>query len=202
MTDCPDSKRQCFIELGKYNLGREYARQIITIATKDTKRVLVLVHNTEGDSSQNLILAGIRDTLRNEGNHLVLDIETEAVGSDEFDSAQTLRQRLLGEEEQPDILLCLNDQDTVNVYQILVDYNMVKTVQLIGASTNATILNGIQKGAIQSVILADTVQTATKSLEALENFRENGHVSDYLALDARVIRKENVKEYLPDEMEE
>ena len=98
--------------------------------------------------------------------------------------------------------MCLNDQDTVNAYQILVDYNMVKTVQLIGASTNATILNGIQKGAIQSVILADTVQTATKSLEALENFRENGHVSDYLALDARVIRKENVKEYLPDEMEE
>ena len=202
MTDCPDSKRQCFIEMGKYNLGREYARQIIDVATKETKTVLVLTHNMEKDSSQNLILAGIRDTLHNEGNHLVLDMETEAVGSEEFDSAQTLRQRLLGEEEQPDILLCLNDQDTVNAYQVLVDYNMVKTVKLIGASTDDTVLNGIQKGAIQSVIPADTTQAGIKCLTALEDYREDGHVSDYIALDSKVIRKENVKEYLADETEE
>ncbi|MEE1196511.1 MAG: substrate-binding domain-containing protein [Lachnospiraceae bacterium] len=198
MTDCSDSKRQCFIETGKYNLGREYARQIIAAATKDTRKVLVLVNAAENDSSQNLIMSGIRDTLENEGNYLELELESEVVGSSEFDSAQAIRSRLLNE-DVPDILICLNDQDTNNAYQVLVDYNMVKTVKLIGSSTTDTILKGIQKGSVQSVILADMDQTGMKCIEALGSYRESSYVSDYLALDAKVIWKDNVKEYLTDE---
>ncbi len=199
MTDCEGSKRQCFIEMGKYNLGREYARQIIETVTKDTQKVLVLVHSVKKDNSQNLILGGIRDTLKNEGNHLNLELETQVVENSEFDSAQMIRQRILSGSDIPDILICLNDQDTTSVYQVLADYNMLKTVKLIGTSTEDLILNGIRKGSVLSVIQPDAAQAGRKCLEALENYRENGHVSDYMALDAKVIHEENVKEYLADE---
>lgn len=198
MTDCGESKRQCFIETGKYNLGREYGRQIIDAAAEETEKVLVLVNSAENDSSQNLIISGIRDTLEKEGNHLELELETEVVGTSEFDSAQAIRNRLLSE-DVPDILICLNDQDTNNGYQVLVDYNMVKTVRLIGSSTTDTILRGIRKGSVQSVILADMDQTGMKCIEALRSYRESSYVSDYLALNAKVICKDNVKEYLTDE---
>ena len=42
LNDNYGSLRQTFVGVGNYNLGREYAREVIRIATPDTKRVLIL----------------------------------------------------------------------------------------------------------------------------------------------------------------
>ena len=72
LQDSTGSIRQCFVGNNSYNLGQEYGRQILELLAEeedDNPReeepadVLVLVDETRMDTSQNLILLGIRETL-------------------------------------------------------------------------------------------------------------------------------------------
>ena len=66
-TDCSGSLRQCFVGTNNYNLGQDYGKQISEIlqekevSEEDTIHVLVLMDEDRVDTSQNLILLGLRD---------------------------------------------------------------------------------------------------------------------------------------------
>ena len=108
MNDCYGSDRQSFVGIANYNLGREYGRQLIRIATKDTKKVLMLLSSSTDDSSQNIIYTGIQETLLNEGNHLSLEVTMVPIANDtSFSKDEEIRDILSNKENLPDIIICL-----------------------------------------------------------------------------------------------
>ena len=196
--DCISSGRRCFIETGNYNLGREYARQIIGVATKETQTVLIVMQEDDPVGNATL-LSGLRNTLANEGNHLQLDIQEETVSEGTFTSAQLIRRRVLSVEKTPDIIICCTDQDTVNAHQVLVDYNLLDQIRLIGASTSSTILRAIENGSLYASVVTDFSEMGERCIETMRKIRDGETPAEHYGLDAGVIRRENVRRYLGDE---
>ena len=194
MTDAPMSLRDSFVEIGNYNLGREYARQILRDGQAPPQTVLVIVDEDIGRSSLSNMISGMMEYFTQEGVPLP-DVQTEAVGNDAFNSAQIVRRRILTVDRVPDVILCLNEQDTLNAYQVLVDHNMLSRVRLLGSGASPTLLDAVGRGTISALLITDPAETAARCVRAMNERRDNDYVSDYIALDVLVIDQDNVTAY-------
>ncbi len=203
MTDSYDSARQCFVGVGSYYLGREYGRQIIRIATKETGEVLVLMDRDSEDSAQNIIYNGIIETLANEGNHLNLQLTTLAVNQDSpFSEEEAIRDIFLNKETVPKIIICLNEKNTVTAYQATISYNLVGEVSILGYSATDTILESIDRNVVAATVVVDSQQMGIHSVQALDEYVETGYVSDLVTMDVYTITPKNIKEHMPDAVEQ
>lgn len=201
LSDSLDSSRQSFVGIGRFNLGREYGRQIVRIATKDTKEVLVLMDTESTDSGQNLIYNGIKETLANEGNHLELILKTLAVnGETAYGGEEAIREifqkKAIKKGELPDIIICLNERNTISTYQAAIDYNLVGEIEILGYYVTDTILNAISRNVIAATIAVDSEQMGIDSVRALDEYIETGHVNDFVTMDVNAVTSNNVKEYM------
>ena len=137
LSDCSGSQRKSFVGIDSYDVGREYGRQIIREANSNTKEALILMNAAAEDTGQNIIFNGIQETLANEGNHLNLALTARAVMADsQFGGAEEIRsifqEYYLHPETMPEIIVCLNEQNTVSVCQAVVDFNLVGQVDILG----------------------------------------------------------------------
>lgn len=218
MTDSAESRRQSFVGIGGYNLGREYGRQIVRLATKETKKALVFVDDSEESGGEDSVMNGIKETLANEGNHLNLDLETVKLSEDAVIGEDTvtyvtlngkadaflngedmaIRYTLLKKEELPEILICLNEKDTVSVYQAVMDCNLEGKVNILGYSVTDEILNAIDSRVMASTVAVDTRQMGSQSVKALDEYIENDHVDEIITVYVNTVTLNNIKEYLKD----
>lgn len=199
LQDSNGSKRQSFVGIGNYNLGREYGRQIVRVATKETREVLILMNAVAEDSGQNLVFNGIKETLANEGNHLNLELKTLVMNNGTpYSEEEAIRSIFLYREKLPDIIICLNEKNTISTYQAVIDYNLVGKVDILGYYVTDTILNAISRKVISSTIAVDTGQMGMDSVKALDEYIETGYVSDFVTLDVSTVMANNVEEYMHD----
>lgn len=218
MTDSAASRRQSFVGIGGYNLGREYGRQIVRIATTETRKALIFVDDGEENDGQDSVINGIKETLANEGNHLNLDLETVNISenvllgedtvtyatlngdADAFLNGEdmAIRYTLLKSEELPEILICLNEKDTVSVYQAVMDCDLVGKVNILGYSVTDEILNAIDSRVMASTVAVDIHQMGIQSVKALDEYIENGHVDEFITVYVNTVTLNNLKEYLKD----
>lgn len=197
MVDSYGSKRQSFIGIGSYNLGREYGRQIVRISTKETKKVLIILDDDIDDNSKNIICTGINETIYNEGNHLNLDIETIAVSDDStFGLEEAIRDIFMDKGNLPDIIVCLDEQGTISACQAVVDYNLVGKVDIIGYHITDAIGNAIQRNVLSSTIVVDAKQMGIDSVDSLNEYIATGYVNDYIVMDVDAVTANNVREYM------
>lgn len=207
LRDSTGSRRQCFVGSNSYNIGQEYGHQILKILAEDsveeqtedeTQKVLVLVDESRTDTSQNLILLGIRETLERKlgENHPVV-VETAPVDNRRsFSSEESIRDIFLDTEEMPDILVCLNAVYTRCAYQAAVDYNKVGTMRILGYYDSDVILDAVAKDIIDSTITLDTVQMGQLCVEALDEYVNTGYTNSYLAVDTHLITAGEAKQMM------
>lgn len=199
LTDSYNSKRKSFVGISNHNLGREYGRQIIKIANKETKEAMLLIDVNAEDSGQNIILNGIKETLANEGNHLNIEVNTLAISADSaFEREEAIQSIFLNREELPEIIICLNEENTISVYQAAVDYNLVGEINILGYSANETILNAISRNVIVSTAVVDYEQMGIHCVQALDEYLEANRVNDFVTIDVSTVTKKNVERYLED----
>lgn len=199
LSDCAGSRRRSFIELGDYNLGREYGRVVIDIAETRTPEVVLLTDEATNEHKKQIGI-GIQETLKNEGNHLQVNFRTEQLEMDtQFRSSDKIKEILLDKNTRPDILICMNEKDTKMVYQSLIDYNLEGKVQIIGSCVSESLIKAVRDGAIAALIDVDTAQTGMLCVDALNYYIENGSVNEYIIVDDTVITSENVERYIGDE---
>lgn len=203
MTDSYGSKRQSFIGFGNYNLGREYARQIVKFATKEDKKVLVIMDGNMDSNTQNIISTGIQETISNEANHLKLEVEM-ITDRDmtAFSSEEIVRDIFLDVGNMPDIIVCLNEQDTVSACQAAVDYNVVGKVDIIGYYITDTLADALKRRILTSTIVTDAGQMGINSVDALNEYIETGHVNDFIVMEVQAITANHMGEYTEDVQKE
>lgn len=198
--DNTQSARCSYVGVGSYNLGREYGKQVLEIAEKKEKnkvQVAVLVSTYAMDSGQNILCAGIGDTI-NEERAGDQEVELSLVSVDEtnsFSVEESIRDIFM-EEQLPDIIICLNELNTTCVYQAVVDYNKVGQISILGYYDSDTIINAIDRDVVDATISIDTLQMGSFCVEALAEVYEIGTTSQYFTTDITLINKSNVAEYL------
>ena len=197
MRDSYGSKRQSFIGIGSYNLGREYGRQIVRVSTKETKKVLIIMDENMDDNGKNILCTGINETIYNEGNHLNLAIDTmEISDGSTFGTEETIRKIFMKKDQLPDVIVCLNEQATISACQAVVDYNLVGEVDIIGYYITDTIGNAIQRKLLASTIVVDSGRMGADSVDSLNEYIATGYVNDYVVMDVDAVTANNVREYM------
>lgn len=204
LSDNMNSKRQSFVGIGSYNLGREYGKRIVKLANYDKHRIMILANTSMGTYAQNLILSSIQDTIQQEktpGQRLEVTIKTlENYG--DFSTEESIRNIFMGAEEMPEILVCLDEVSTLCAYQAVVDYNMVGKLAIIGYYDSDSILQAIERNVVNATVSVDARQMGRYCVEALREYEETGYVSEYFEADTFLITISNVKEYMREETNE
>lgn len=207
MADAPGSARRSYIGVSNYNLGTEYGRLIMKAAKTvgndkqgdDNKAVSVLVLtdvNME-DTTQNTVLTALKEMLQKKPEAYP-DITLSTVeidNSGEFTAEESIRD-VFARPALPDIIVCLNEVDTVSVYQTIVEQNRVGESVILGYYDSDTILRAIDKNVIYATITIDTQQLGRDCVDALNEYIDYKRVSDYYGVDYRTINKDNVRDYL------
>ncbi len=198
--DNTSGERQSFVGVGSYNLGREYGRQVIELCGQNEKNVLILMSGSSDGTSQNVLFSGIQETAMNEmpkggGAHLEMKMVD---NENTFSAEESIRDIFMSSEVLPDIIICLDELSTACVYQAVVDYNKVGSIDIIGYYDAPSILQAIERNVIYSTISIDTSQMGKLCVEALNEFYELGNVSEYFSVDVTVINSDNVVSYIGD----
>ena len=213
MADAPGSARRSYVGVSNYNLGTEYGRLIMKAAKSAvTKRsggndaamsVLVLTDVNMEDTTQNTVLTAIKETLQKKpDSYPDITLNTAEIdNSGEFTAEESIRD-VFGRPILPDIIVCLNEVNTVSVYQTIVEQNRVGESVILGYYDSDTILRAIDKNVIYATITVDTQQLGRDCVDALNEYIDNKRVSDYYGVDYRIINRDNVKDYLESRAED
>lgn len=212
LEDNPNSKRLSFVTANDYRLGELYGERVVKLIGRQdpTKvkqadgavKIAVMTGQKEEESTPNLLYSGIRDYVTKRVSDEEIAWSTSASGSGgEFESEETIRDILLGEEERPDMIVCLNAADTISAYQCVIDYNLVGKVSIIGYYTSSEILDGIQKGIIDSTIVIETEEIGRAGVDGLNDYFQKGYVSEYLQVGSKLITQDNIGDYAGQEDE-
>ena len=193
LADCPESLRKTIISPDEYDLGRTYARSIILVADIRTLNIAVLV-NAEQDE---LFMEGLQDTLRNEGNHLSVNLITEDITDmPNFRLMNRVEELLNDDELDIDMVLCPDEYNTQIVYQAVKDYNLSGKAKIIGYGISEPLLNAVDSGDIAALIYIDAQQTGMMCVDTLNDYIDNGIIRDNITVENITITKENIERYL------
>lgn len=201
LKDSPKSLRQCFVGINNYNLGQTYGQQVLKIWDENTKRILVLMDSSNPNANQNIIYSSIKETILEESDKSkLLDIQTVTVNNaNTFSAEEVIRDIIMDTNNLPDIMICLNSIDTQCAYQAVVDHNKVGQVNILGYYNSQDILSAVQKEIIYSTVSIDAKQMGALCVQALDEYKTTGRVSNYLPVDTQLITLENVDNYLKNE---
>lgn len=209
LEDNTNGGRQSFIGISSHNLGQEYGGQIADIIDSKKSqlgverkpdgtyglldetnkvRTLVLLDGDVTDNSQNTVLTAINETLEKKKLGEVVSVETQLIYADSaFSPEEAIRDIFILEEKQPDIIVCLNEQNTICAYQAVVDLNRVGQTEILGYYESEMIRSAIEKKIIWSSVSVDTRQMGALCVDALAEYLESGYVSDYYAVDISLL---------------
>lgn len=213
-SDNTRSSRMSYVGVGSYNIGREYGKQINNIVREKRRdsiesenigqrsplEIAVLVNAGVGDSGQNIIISAIQDSLRqvnitdSEYNISTVTIDN----TNAFSVEESIRDIFLME-NVPDVILCLNELDTVCAYQAVVDFNKVGQVNILGYYDSDAIVNAVDRGVLYATVSIDTRQLGEYSVKALNDYYEYGNTSQYYTADITLISQDNVSDFLKKE---
>ncbi len=210
--DSTQSDRLSFVGVGGYSVGKLYGKQIANIikenrrqellesdsVSESTKAKIAVLANTDSmDAGQNIIISSMRDAIRQEiATDSECDISIVAIDNTNTFSVEESIRDIFMQEEIPDVIVCLNELNTICAYQAVVDFNMVGDVNVLGYYNSEEIVNAIDRGGIYATISIDTKQLGEYSVGALLDYYEFGNTSEYYLADITLINQSNVKNYM------
>jgi ribose transport system substrate-binding protein len=93
-------------------------------------------------------------------------------------------------------IFCADGQDTLGVIQVLLDFNRVSEVALVGYDDAPVILDYIARSnVIEATIVTDYEIIGRKAIEAFVEYKKEAIVSSYINTDVTVIDKRNISQY-------
>ncbi|MCR5147573.1 MAG: substrate-binding domain-containing protein [Eubacterium sp.] len=197
LSDC-SSERKSFVEIGDYNLGREFARTVINIANKRSLKVTVFVDGNGKENDE--VVEALKETFTYEGNHLSVELSIEKTnGLPNFRLLDMVKELLSDASEKPDFLICVGEHDTKIVYQAIRDYNLAGKTHIIGYGISDPLLKGVRDQEIDALIDADAGQMGMLCVDALVKYNERGSCNDHIIVDDTVVTKNNVERYLDED---
>lgn len=193
-TDCADSERICFAGVSRYSIGRQYGGELIKRAPDGRMHICVLMNPAYAGSGQDLVITGISDVFAEQGREDDCVIEGTYINDETpFTAEEDIRTIFIGQ-TLPDAIVALNSVYTRCLYQAAVDYNKVGEVGLYGFHDSEDILMAVEKGILEATVAVDASELGAAAVDALNEYRETGYVSNYVEQDTRIISSLNLRE--------
>ena len=156
-------------------------------------KVMVLIDEDLANGTQSIISTAIREQVEDEDMSKRIEITNRAINNEkEYSAEEEIRDIFVGQDDIPDVIVCLSEKNTLCVEQTVVDYTKVGEVEIFGYYTSPTIENAISKNIIRSTIVIDTKQMGRYSVAALDEYRQSGYVSDLYFIDVSLVTADDV----------
>lgn len=202
-SDAPSSKRVSFISGNDYAIGEMYGNQINNIVQKKAEeeerkiRVAVLLNSEEKNASPNVIFTAITETTASVANKIELTSKL-IDNTGRFESEENVRNLIL-DVNYPDIIVCMSAVDTSSAIQCVVDYNKVGQTSIIGYYAQNDVLEGIQKGIVESSVVTSPAEWGMQAEKGMKEYFSSSHVSEYLTVSPELITEDNIDDYIEQE---
>lgn len=210
LEDNTQAGRQSYVSISYYNLGREYGNQLCDIIREkqvkgygSRQNVMVLLDAERADTSQSILLASMQEVIDGEGFGDLVQIEAVPVQSGSaFAAEEAIRDIFMTRDTLPDVMICLNEQNTTCAYQAVVDYNKVGDIEIVGYYESDMIRSAIRKDIIYSSVTFDTKQMGRYCVDALTEYQESGYANEYFAVDISLLDAQTLGEGGADDVQE
>lgn len=189
LSDCEGSERKSFIGLNQYTLGTEYGNTLTEISTDKYPMSVLILKNGNSDD---FIIQAIQKQLT---GRFVSISSKEVDTSSQFTSEENIMKTLDELNKMPDVIICLNDKITESAIQSIVEKNLVGKTRILGYYDSETIRKAIEKGSVYATFTIDTKTLAIQSVNALNEFNNTGHVSDFYTIKALKLTRTNLSVY-------
>lgn len=198
MSDVPGSMRISYVGLGSYDVGKELAVQIDELCIENkTNDIMVLMSGSEGYQEQHTMYQAILEN-KSADNNVNVDVKL-VYNDNEFSTDEAIRDIFINMDKLPDIMVCLSDNITESAFQQVVDYNKVKSIDVIGLASSEKAYEAVEKKLIDSVISFDKMKMGTSCVDALIEYIENGYVSEYYMVETNLVTQKNVRRFMENE---
>lgn len=199
LNDAPTTKRSSYVGINSYQLGQEYGYELMhLLPDQDEIRIMVLLRNNSIDSNQSQIFNQINNIMVTtpETSRRVRVKEIKIPSTRAFESEEIVWRLFQDEQEQPDIIVCMDEVDTETVYQAVIDYNRVGKTQIIGYYTSSTALEAVRRGTMSKTLSIDTDEMGRYSVQAMTECKRDGRTNSFYSVDLQFVTRDNVSQYI------
>lgn len=197
LNDAGSSRRVSYIGINSYQMGDIYGEQVLRVLDGASGDVLVLLPKTPGGESEGLLYTQLLRRVeegKQTGQKIVFSTyEVNTMSS--FDAEEDIRDVFVSGGDLPSVLLCLDPVSTECTNQALVDYNEVGNLAVIGYYASENTLQAIEKGVLAATLSVDAEEIGHIAVEAMNEYCETGHVSNYFNVGIEMITQKNIKQY-------
>lgn len=128
------------------------------------------------------------------GDRLAAPITSKRTDLNPLD-AELLMYYLLRNEPKINTVVFTDSNDTLAATQVVIDMNLVGSVQMIGFGTDDPILDYIEKRILLGTIAENPRQIGYNAVKALKELRERGHTPAYVDTGVQAITLRNVSQF-------
>ena len=201
--DCVNSNRISFVGIENYKIGKEYGKRILDTISNDRMLInrdrikITVLMNSVLSSEQSLIYTTLQENLdAHEEDLPEIELSKAMINESTTFSAEEGIKDIFISPDSPDFVVCLSEIDTICAFQSVRDYNKVGDIHILGYYDSASILQGVQRGIIDTTIGIDASQMGQFCVKALLDYDKAGYTSQYFTVDVRVIDRKNVESFM------
>ena len=194
--DIPSDSRISFVGVNNYTIANLYADSIKANLSKQ-KHVMVIANNTFDDSALNTFVNNVHEAFSTEDlPNGPLEFDIRKIESDDAFATEEYIQNIFKKNEVKPVVICLDEVSTECFYQAMIDYNKVGQILLFGNYESQSIYTGIKQGVIKSTVTMNAASMGESAAKAFVEYKQTGHVSDYINVSPKIIDSSNIDAYL------
>ncbi|MBR5636862.1 MAG: substrate-binding domain-containing protein [Pseudobutyrivibrio sp.] len=194
--DIATESRVSYVGVNNYTIANLYASSIKNNLVKQ-KNVMVVADNTHDDASLNAFVNSVQEAFSDEElPNGPLEFEIRKIENSGPFATEEYIQNLFQKNEVSPIVVCLDEVSTESFYQAMIDYNMVGQILLFGNYESQSIYTGIKQGVIKSTVTMNASSMGESAAKAFIEYRQTGHVSDYINVEPEIIDASNIDAYM------
>ncbi len=195
LEDAKGSRRDSFVGINSFEMGSMGGKLIVEGKKGKANVAIILDEFTKGNDNiiQDLKIEGFKDSIK---GYPDIHIVTTQHSKSGIWGSEEIMQKILFQYPEIDAVFCTSAQNTIGVAQIIVDFNRVADITVIGYGDLPDILNYIRKGVIYGTVISDPYKIGYKSIEKLIEVKKNSYASSFVYTDLEPITNENIEEYL------
>ena len=190
--DLSDSKGSAYVGTNGFETGSK-AGQLVSEALNKKAKVAIILENLESYGNANIKLEGFNSGIK---NYKDITVETVKISDNGILGANDVTQEILNNYTGVNAIVCTSSKDTIGAAQLVVDFNRVGDITIIGYDSTPEILSYIQKGVIYGTIVPGAYKIGCDSIRTLVSLKDNGRASVYTHTDSIIITKHNLNEYI------
>jgi len=186
------SKGAAYVGTDGFEIGSK-AGQLVAEALNGKAKIAIIVESTGQAGNGNFKLDGLSDGIK---GYKDIKVETVEISDNGILGANNVTQEILNNHPEINAIVCTSSKDTIGAAQLIVDFNRVGDITIIGYDSTPEILSYIQKGVIYGTIVPGAYKIGCDSIKTLVGLKDDGKVLTNTNADSVIITKSNLNQYL------